>query len=151
MEARPGRTSPPGKTRYPLYRRMGGPRPTGIRSPDRPACSQSLYRLSCPAHRSKYNLNKKLCLTVLYKVVQIWPGLFTIVYTQISPGHIWTTLYIYIYIYIYIYWYYILAYIQHNRNFSLENYLYLLPYRKYIPLWENEELPSTMSISWIQK
>ena len=30
----------------------------------------------------------------LYKVVQIWPGLIYIVYTQISPGHIWTTLYI---------------------------------------------------------
>ena len=40
--ARPGRTSPPGKTRYPLYRRLGGPQgrsglavnlvPTGIRS-----------------------------------------------------------------------------------------------------------------------
>jgi len=26
-------------------------------------------------------------------VVQIWPGLFTLVYTQIIPGHIWTTLY----------------------------------------------------------
>jgi hypothetical protein len=54
----PGRTLPPGKTRYPLYRRLGGPQgrsgqvrkisyPTGIRSPDR---SQSLYRLSYPAH-----------------------------------------------------------------------------------------------------
>ena len=41
--ARPGRTLPPGKTRYPLYRRLGGPQcrsgrtenlvPTGIRSP----------------------------------------------------------------------------------------------------------------------
>ena len=30
----------------------------------------------------------------LYKVVQIWPGLFTLVYIQISPGHIWTTLYV---------------------------------------------------------
>ena len=40
--ARPGRTSPPGKTRYPFYRRLGGPQrrsgraenlfPTGIRS-----------------------------------------------------------------------------------------------------------------------
>ena len=41
---------PPGKTRYPLYGRLGGPRgrsglvrkfspPTGIRSPDRPARS----------------------------------------------------------------------------------------------------------------
>jgi hypothetical protein len=51
----------PGKTRYPLYRRLGGlpgrsgqvrkiPPPTGIRSPDRPARSQSLYRLRYPAH-----------------------------------------------------------------------------------------------------
>ena len=40
--ARPGRTSPPGKTRYPFYSRVGGPQdqygraenlvPTGIRS-----------------------------------------------------------------------------------------------------------------------
>jgi hypothetical protein len=57
--ARSGRTLPPGKIRYPLYRRLGGPQgrsgqaenlaPTGIRSPDRPARSQSLYRLSYPA------------------------------------------------------------------------------------------------------
>ena len=48
-----------GKTRYPLYTRLGGPQgrsgrvreispPTGIRSPDRPARSESLYRLSYP-------------------------------------------------------------------------------------------------------
>ena len=48
---------PPGKTRYPLYRRLGEPQgrsgrvrkipsPTGIRSPDRSARSESLYRLS---------------------------------------------------------------------------------------------------------
>ena len=47
----------PGKTRYPLYKEAGwapGPvwtgaenlAPTGIRSPDRPARSESLYRLS---------------------------------------------------------------------------------------------------------
>ena len=47
---------PPGKTRYPLYRRLGEhqgrsgrvwkiPPPTGIRSPDRPARSE-IYRLS---------------------------------------------------------------------------------------------------------
>jgi hypothetical protein len=59
--SRPGRTLAPGKTRYPLYRRLGGPQgrsgqmrkispPTRIRSPDRPARSQSLYRLSYPAH-----------------------------------------------------------------------------------------------------
>jgi hypothetical protein len=58
----PGRTLPPGKTGYPLYRRMGGPQgrsgqvriispPTGIRSPDRPARSQLLYRLHYPAHQ----------------------------------------------------------------------------------------------------
>ena len=51
----------PEKTRHPLYRRLGGPQdrsgqvrkispPTGIRSPDRPARSQSLYRLSYTAH-----------------------------------------------------------------------------------------------------
>jgi hypothetical protein len=55
--SRPGRSLPPGKTRYPLYRRLVGPQDrsgqvrkislhTGIRSPDRPARSQSLYRLS---------------------------------------------------------------------------------------------------------
>jgi len=48
---------PPGKIRHPLYRRLGGPQgrfgqvrktsspPTGIRSPDRPARGESLYRL----------------------------------------------------------------------------------------------------------
>ena len=46
-------------TRYPLYRRLGGLQgrsgrvrkispPTGIRSPDRPARIESLYRLSHP-------------------------------------------------------------------------------------------------------
>ena len=50
---------PPGKTRHTLYRRLDGPQgrsgrvrkilpPTGIRSPDRPARSKSLYRLSYP-------------------------------------------------------------------------------------------------------
>jgi hypothetical protein len=58
--ARPGRTLPPGKTRYPFYRRLGGPQgrhgraenlvPTGIRSRTVQPRSQSLYRLSYPAH-----------------------------------------------------------------------------------------------------
>ena len=49
LATRPGPTLPPGKTRYPLYRRLGGPQgrsgeaenlaPNGIRSPDRPARS----------------------------------------------------------------------------------------------------------------
>jgi hypothetical protein len=59
--ARCGSALPPGKTLYTLYRRLGGPQdrsgkvreissPTGIRSPDRPARNQSLYRLRYPAH-----------------------------------------------------------------------------------------------------
>jgi hypothetical protein len=57
---RPGRTLPPGKTRYPLYRRLGGPQgrcgqaenlvPTGIRSRTIQPVAQSLYRLSYRAH-----------------------------------------------------------------------------------------------------
>jgi len=54
--SRAGRSLPPGKSRYPLYRRLGGPpgpvrtgaenlAPTGIRSPDRPARSQSAISL----------------------------------------------------------------------------------------------------------
>ena len=62
---------PPGKTRYPLYRRLGGPQgrsgrvrkispTTGIRSPDSPACSESLYRLSYPGPCLKSNSKLKL-------------------------------------------------------------------------------------------
>jgi hypothetical protein len=49
----------PGSDLIPLYRRMGGPQvwadtenlaPNRIRSPDRPARSDSLYRLSYPGH-----------------------------------------------------------------------------------------------------
>ena len=56
---------PPGKTRYPLYRMLGGPQdrsgrvrkispPNGIRTPDRPARSESLYRLSYPGRQKRY-------------------------------------------------------------------------------------------------
>ena len=58
--ARPGRTLPPGKTRYLFYRRLYGPQgrsgqpenlvPTGIRSRTVQPVAQSLYRLSHPAH-----------------------------------------------------------------------------------------------------
>jgi len=52
---------PPGKTRYPLYRRLGGLHsrseqvrkilpPTGIRFPDRRARGESLYGLRYPGH-----------------------------------------------------------------------------------------------------
>ena len=60
---------PPAKTRYPLYRRLGGPQsrsgqvrkispPTGIRSPDRPARSDSLYRLSYPGSSMCFQFEK---------------------------------------------------------------------------------------------
>ena len=58
----PGRTLPPGKTRYPFYRRLGGPHGrsgraenlvhTGIRSRTVQTVAQSLYRLSYPAHNT---------------------------------------------------------------------------------------------------
>ena len=57
---RPGRTLPPGKARYPLHRRLGGPQgrsgraenlvPTGIRSRRFQPVAQSLYRLSYRVH-----------------------------------------------------------------------------------------------------
>jgi hypothetical protein len=62
---RPGCFTPGKETRYQLYRRMGGPQgrpvrvrknlfPLGIRNPDHPASSKSLYRLSyaCPPNGS---------------------------------------------------------------------------------------------------
>ena len=58
--ARPGRTLSPGKTRYPFYRRLGGPQGrsgraenlvhTGLRSRTVQPVAQSLYRLSYRAH-----------------------------------------------------------------------------------------------------
>ena len=63
--ARPGRTLPPGKTRYPFYRRVGGSQgrsgraenlvPTGIRSRTVQPVAQSLYRLSYRAHQERSN------------------------------------------------------------------------------------------------
>ena len=58
---------PLGKARYPLDKRLGGPQgrsgrvwkispPTGIRSPDRPARNESLYRPNYPPLQcSKFN------------------------------------------------------------------------------------------------
>jgi hypothetical protein len=62
---------PHGKTRYALYRRLGGPKgrsgrvrkisalPTGIRSPDRPVLSESLYRLSYPGPKNSKHKERK--------------------------------------------------------------------------------------------
>jgi len=58
----PAALYPPGKTRYPFYRRLGGPQgrsgraenlvPTLTRSRTVQPVAQSLYRLSYPAHIS---------------------------------------------------------------------------------------------------
>jgi hypothetical protein len=60
--------NPRKKTQYPFHRRLGGPQgrygqaknlaPTGIRSQDRPARSQSLYLLSYPAQLLMEYLSK---------------------------------------------------------------------------------------------
>jgi len=65
--ARPSCTLSLGKTWYPFYRRLGGPQGRSGRAEnltphrdsilDHPACSQSLYRLSYPAHRKIFNNN----------------------------------------------------------------------------------------------
>ena len=67
---------PPVKTRYPLYRSLGGHQdrfgrvrkilpPTGIRSPDSPARNESLCQLShrgpYPQERREHNLLNYLC------------------------------------------------------------------------------------------
>ena len=62
---------PPGKIRYPLYMRLGGPQgrvwtdaenlaSTGIRSPGRPARSESLYRLNYPGRPMRETNNNEL-------------------------------------------------------------------------------------------
>jgi hypothetical protein len=45
--ARPGRTLPPGKTRYPLYRGLGGPQ--GAKYSDNIKCQQSATGTVCVA------------------------------------------------------------------------------------------------------
>ena len=71
----------PVKTRYPLYRRLGGLQgrsglvrkispsaPTGTRSPDRPASSESLYWLSYPAHMFLYPL-ENICFHLHFDLI----------------------------------------------------------------------------------
>ena len=77
---------PQGKTRYPLWGRLGGPQGlsgrvrktssrTGIRSPDRPVCSKSLYRLRYPGPPSSrvrtQEIQKKCFPSSWWGVVQL--------------------------------------------------------------------------------
>ena len=71
--ARPGRTLPPGKTRYLFYKRLGEPQgrsglaenlvPTGIRSRSVLPVAASLYLLSYPAHRMHSTVQNLLAET----------------------------------------------------------------------------------------
>jgi len=78
---------PPGKTRYTWYSGLGGPQgrsgrvrklspPTGIRSPGRPACNESLYRLNYPAppeiHPYTIKTLEMLCVVCKKKNVAIF-------------------------------------------------------------------------------
>jgi len=68
--ARHGCTLPPGKTRFPFYRRLGGPQgrsgraenlvPIGIRFRIVQSVVQSLYQLSYPAHNERFILENRL-------------------------------------------------------------------------------------------
>jgi hypothetical protein len=77
--SRPGHTLPPGKTRYPLYRRLSWPQgrsgqvrkispPTGIRSPDRPARSSVAIPTELP---SPLNIQYILYLLPMYYIYEL--------------------------------------------------------------------------------
>ena len=79
-------TIPPVKARYPLYRMLGGPQGrsgqvqknfalTGIRSPDRPARSESLYRLSYRGPRTVFHMKLKF-------IVHCWLRPFLIIISE---------------------------------------------------------------------
>ena len=71
---------PQGKTRYPWYRRLGGPQgrseqvrkispPPGFDPPERPARSESLHRLSYPGPQPRagqYIKNRRKCSTNMH-------------------------------------------------------------------------------------
>jgi len=106
-ESRPGRILPPGKTRYPVSRRLGGPQgrsgraenlvPAGIRSRTVQPVAQSLYRLSYPAH----------CVKYIYVCIYTYTDIVVYMYINTYILHMYIYRYMYAYIYIYIYILYI--------------------------------------------
>ena len=95
--ARPGRTLPPGKTRYPLYRRPGEPQgrsgraenlvPTGIRSPDCPARSSVAIPTELPGPRHNSVAEFKKCARPKipeFYAARAQPQMFT---SNIFPVH----------------------------------------------------------------
>jgi hypothetical protein len=91
---------PPGMTRYQLYRRLGSPgpvwtgmediAPTEIRSPDRPARSESLYRLSYPDfhHRPEQIKSRPVAVPHLqhaHHLHELCAGKLSTLMTRIGP------------------------------------------------------------------
>jgi len=81
------RTLPPGKSRYPFYRRLGGPQgrsgrpeilvPTGIRSRTVQPVAQSLHRLSYSAHMYYHKMIKITLIAraiVLFIIIEFFEG-----------------------------------------------------------------------------
>ena len=93
--ARPGRTLPPGKTRYPVYRRLGGPQgrsgraenlvPTGILSPDHPARSSFAIptELPGPLFRIIFNLFYQVDCEPDPSSIAHFPFLYRIIYLMV--------------------------------------------------------------------
>ena len=86
---------PPRKARYPLYRRLGGPQgrsgrvrinfaPTGIRTPDRLARSESLYRLSYRGPRTPWGYKKFPCSDRNCLFVQSGRNYFLVQFVRLS-------------------------------------------------------------------
>jgi hypothetical protein len=57
-------------------------------------CFYSIFLLLWLEYWQPYLLNTSVICGCIYKVVQIWPGLFVCKQVIVCPGHIWTTLYI---------------------------------------------------------
>jgi hypothetical protein len=55
-----------------------------------------MFHVQCH-HIFRINEIKKYIYVHMYKVVQIWPGLFVCKQVTACPGHIWTTLYVCMY------------------------------------------------------
>jgi hypothetical protein len=55
-------------------------------------CKQ-LWRVGALSMKCIYMYFLYLLQYILYKVVNIWPGLFVCIQVTVCPGHIWTTLY----------------------------------------------------------
>ena len=111
LTPRPGRFTPGKESRYPLYRGLGGPQgrsgrlqknlaSTGIRSPDRPVRSESLYRLSYRGPISQLPIPTKIyCFRLLFSLfayIFLFPVSYCVLnstYADVTAGkYLWKLL-----------------------------------------------------------